>query len=243
MLKSLTSLKKLKSKSLMAAGILSTTVLMTGCLDDLETPETPPAAYISIYQGSPDAPAMDIYANANKVNNYPLNYSEVLAYSPFYIGERTFKFSTFNSATSLLEKDFTLEEDAVYSMYVMDEVDNLNAILVEDSWNDPVADSAQVRLIHLSPDTDEVYLKITEVEDPITGSVAFGSATEFSDVISDIYTVEVKSVETDETLLTANSIELRGNRVYTFVLKGLSTSTEATTKRDLQLITNYINYY
>lgn len=242
MIKGLNSLKNISFRGLLTAGILGSTLMMSSCLDDFDGPDATPAAYITIYQGSPDAPAMDIYANANKVNNYPLNYSELLAYSPFYIGDRTFKFSSFNSTTSLLEKDFTLEQDVIYSMYVMDEVENLDAILVEDEWKEPVADSAQVRLVHLSPDTEEVYLEIEEIEEAITPSVAFGFPSGFQEIIADIYTVHIKSVETGETLLTAEDIDLKGNRVYTFVMRGLGTTLESNKKRDLQLITNYVNY-
>ena len=134
---------------LMATGLLAGSLLLTSCLDDVESPELPPAAYVSIFQGSTDAPAMDIFANQNRVNQNPVEYTQVLPYSAFYPGTRDFRFSAFNSATSLLEKNFVLKADSVYSVFVANKATGIDAILVKDVWEEPSAEKAQLRFVHL----------------------------------------------------------------------------------------------
>ncbi|QYH38105.1 DUF4397 domain-containing protein [Algoriphagus sp. NBT04N3] len=242
MVKNFISSPRFKSKWSLVATLIGLPILVSGCLNNFDTPPTQPAAYISIYQGSPDAPAMDIFANQNRVNNQPLNFAEVLAYSPFYVGERSFRFSSFNSTTTLLQKDFTIEQDAIYSMFVLDKVADLDAILIEDEWTLPSADSAQVRMVHLSPDTGEVFLQFSNLSTPVTNNMNFGDDSNFTMVKKNTYNVQVKSVATGDVLLSANDVQINGNRVYTFVLRGLAETTNQTQKMDLQLITNYVNF-
>lgn len=236
-------IKTISKKGLsVVAGLLTGSLLLTGCMDDLDSPDLPPAAYVSIFQGSPDAPAMDVFANQNRVNQSPLDYTEILAYSAFYPGTRDFRFSAFNSATSLLEKDFVLKADSVYSVFVADETAEMDAFIVKDVWADPSPEKAQIRLVHLSPDTEEVYLEVSGKTTPLIEDSNFKTASEFEELAKGSFTLTVKSATTNATLIQSGTLELRGNRVYTLILRGLKSETSGDKKLDLQLITNYINY-
>lgn len=226
----------------LAASLLIISLSLTSCLDNLDAPELPPAAYVSIFQGSTDAPAMDIFANQNRVNQNPVEYAQVIPYSAFYPGTRDFRFSAFNSATALLEKDFVLKADSVYSVFVADKTAGIDAILVKDIWADPVAEKAQLRFVHLSPDTDPVYLQISGSTTPLVAGSNFKSISDFKELAKGNFTLTVKSSETDETLIQTGTLELKGNRVYTLILRGLSSESTGDKKLDLQLITNYIHY-
>ena len=223
-------------------GLIAGSLLLTGCMDDLESPELPPAAYVSIYQGSPAAPAMDVFANQNRVNQNPLNYTEVLAYSAFYPGTRDFRFSGFNSATSLLEKNFVLKADSVYSVFVTDKTAGIDAILVKDVWAEPKAEKTQIRFVHLSSDTEKVYLQASGVTSPLVTDSNFKSVSDFKELNKGNFTLTVKSATTNETLIQSGTLELKGNRVYTLILRGMKSETTGGKKLDLQLITNFINY-
>ncbi|MDX5337692.1 MAG: DUF4397 domain-containing protein [Cyclobacteriaceae bacterium] len=230
------------SKSILAGLALATSAVLTSCLGDLESPTLPPTAYVSIYQGSPDAPALDIFANANKVNREPMQFSQVLAYNAFYPGNRDFRFSPYNSATSLLEKDFKLAADSVYSLFVVNESTQLDAILVKDEWEEPSADKSQLRLIHLSPDTEAVHLKINNAATPIVSNAAYKSNSDFIEITPGKSTLTISLAGSGETLLTSGSLDLKGNRVYTLVLRGLKSQASGDKKLDIQLITNYFSF-
>lgn len=227
---------------LTATSLLAGSLLLSSCLDNLDSPELPPAAYVTIFQGAPSAPAMDIFANQNRVNQNPLEYSQILPYSAFYPGVRDFRFSAFNSATSLLEKDFELKADSVYSVFVADNAEGIDAILVKDIWEEPTEDKAQLRFVHLSPDTEEVYLEVSGSTSPLAEESVFKSVSGFEELAKGNFTLTVKSAETNETLIQTGTLELKGNRVYTLILRGLHGEESGTKKLDLQLITNFINY-
>lgn len=233
------------SKNLMLKSALVATMtllgglLLTSCMSDLEAPQLPPAAYVSIYQGSPDAPALDIFANANRVTNMPLNYSEVLAYSAFYPGNRTFRIAPYNSATSLVEKQFPLEADSVYSFFVVQEGAAVNALLAEDVWTEPATNRIQLRLVNLSPDAGELSLQVGNAAADVVTGVDFKEVTDFKDLPSGNTTLRIKSA-TGTTLLTSGTLDLRSKRIYTLIVRGKKSETSGDKKLDIQLITNFI---
>ncbi len=227
---------------MVAASLVIGSLSLTSCLDNLESPELPPAAYVSIFQGSTEAPAMDVFANQNRVNQTPLEYAQIIPYSAFFTGTRDFRFSAFNSATALLEKDFVLKADSVYSVFVADQAEGIDAIMVKDIWEDPTEDKAQLRFVHLSSDTEEVYLQVSGSNTPLVAGSNFKSISDFEELAKGNFTLTVKSSETDETLIQTGTLELKGNRVYTLILRGLSSESTGDKKLDLQLITNYIHY-
>jgi hypothetical protein len=231
-----------RTKSILAGLSLLAGTALTSCFGDLEAPALPPTAYVSIYQGSPDAPAMDIFANANKVNREPMGFSQALAYQSFYPGNRDFRFSPFNSATSLIEKTFKLDADTVYSLFLVNKTANLDAILVKDKWKNPNAEKAQLRLVHLSPDTEGVNLLLNQGTTPIISTTTYKSASQFVEVPKGNVTLALKSEGSGQTLITSGTLELKGNRVYTLVVRGLKEVTTGDQKLDIQLLTNYIHY-
>ncbi|WP_425640007.1 DUF4397 domain-containing protein [Algoriphagus yeomjeoni] len=230
-----------KLKSLATVALLTGTLGLTSCLDNDDMMDFPDAGYISIYNGAPNNTGVIVYADQNQVNNSPIKYKDVLAYQNFFPGDRLFKFSDPNSLTSLLEKEYEIKIDSVYSMFVLEEGGELDAVLVDDDWSEPNADEAQIRMINLSPDAGSVTLKLDEVDNPFFEGIAFKSNSDFESLDSDTYKLTVVSA-TGEVLATASNVELIGNRVYTLVLRGYNQSTENTKKLDLQLLTNYIDY-
>lgn len=238
---SVKSLAMKNFKSLATVALLAGTMGLTSCLDDDDQLEYPDAGYVSIYNGAASNSGIIVFADQNQVNNFPLKYSEVLPYSNFYPGDRLFKFSEPNSLTSLLEKEFEIKVDSVYSLYVLEDVGELDAVLVDDDWSEPTAEEAQIRLINLSPDAGSVSLLIDEVETPLFSDLAFKSNSEFESLPTKVYDISVVSTD-GETLTSATNVELKGNRVYTLVLRGYEQTTDNAKKLDLQLLTNYIDY-
>ena len=229
-------------RSLATVALLAGTLGLTSCLDnDDDMLDYPDAGYISIYNGAPGNAGVIVYADQNQVNNFPIKYKEVLAYQNFFPGDSLFKSSDPNSLTSLLEKEYEIKVDSVYSMFVLEDQGELDAVLVDDDWSEPNADEAQIRMINLSPDAGSVTLKLDEVVDPFFEGIAFKSNSEFESLDSDTYKLTVVS-STGEVLATATNVELIGNRVYTLVLRGYKQSTENAKKLDMQLLTNYIDY-
>ncbi|MEN2281181.1 DUF4397 domain-containing protein [Algoriphagus sp. SE2] len=229
-------------KNLITLLFIGATVFLTSCLDNENTMPLPPAGYVLVYQGSPNAPEMDIYANQNKINNFPIKYTEGISYGPFYIGERTFRFTSAYSSSVLLEKNFIVKADSVYSIFVLDNVDQIDAVMIQDEWENPIAEEAQIRLVNLSPDAGNVSLEVSGQMSTFTDDLEFGSASDFEGISIGTYDFTIKSKNSGEVLVTANDIELNGNHIYSLILRGLESTADTNKKLDLQLITNYTNY-
>ncbi|EAZ79709.1 DUF4397 domain-containing protein [Algoriphagus machipongonensis] len=233
---------KNRFKVLLSLAVIGATFTLTSCLDDDNNTPLPPAGYVLIYHGSPDAPDTDIYADQNKVNNFPISYTQGLSYSPFYIGERTFKFTNVNSLSSFLQKDFMVKADSVYSLFLVNNFDNVDAIMIPDNWGETTNETSQFRLVNISPDAGSVSLEITGENTDIVTDLASLESSDFQEMESGVYDFVVKSTTSGETLVSATDIELRGNRIYTLILRGLVSATDEKTKLDLQLVTNYTNF-
>ena len=229
-----------KLRTFATLALLGGTLGLTSCLDDDIEP-VPDSGYISVYNGAPDSPGLIVSTDVRDVNNFPLKYSQTLSYNSYYPGERQFYFSEQYSVTTLFEKEFTVKIDSVYSMYIVQDGEDLDAILVNDDWSEPNEAEAQIRFLNLSPDAGNVNVVFNESENPIFASTDFKDNTAFEMVDQDLYDIEVIS-ESGEVLVSASGVNLLGNRVFTLILKGYKETTDADKKLDLQLLTNYINY-
>ncbi|PZX51301.1 uncharacterized protein DUF4397 [Algoriphagus chordae] len=238
---SLKSFANTNLKSLAFLALVAGVMGLTSCMNDNDPYDYPDAGYISIYNGAPSSPAMIVYADQNRVNDFPLKYSDVLSYKNFFPGDRLFKFSEANSLTSLLEKQFEIKVDSVYSMFIVEAAGEMDAVLVDDDWSEPTDGEAQLRMVNLSPDAGSVSLMIDEVETPMFTDLAFKANSEFESLDNNTYNLTVVS-SSGEVLASATNVDLKGSRVYTLVLRGYELSTDPSKKLDLQLLTNYIDY-
>ena len=239
---SVKSLAKNKIKSLASLALLAGTIGLTSCLDnDDNLNQVPDAGYISVYNGAPKSPGLIVSTDVRDVNSFPLKYSQTLSYNSYFPGERQFFFSEEYSVTTLFEKEFTVKVDSVYSMYIIQDEDNLDALLIDDDWLEPNEAEAQIRFLNLSPDAGKVKVIFNETETPIFTEIDFKGNTPFEKVDQDLYDIEVIS-ESGEVLVSASGVNLVGNRVFTLILKGFKAETDSGKKLDLQLLTNYINY-
>jgi hypothetical protein len=216
-------------------------ILFSGCVNDLEQPAQAPSAFVSIYHGSPDGPDLDIYAESKKINNQPLLFGQSFPYSGFFAGERRLRFNPFNAQNTLLEKNVTLLQDKIYTVFLVNKAADIDAIQVEDIWEVPDGLKAQMRLVHLSPDSGDLEVSIAE-QTPFGPSTAYLSISDFLEMEKGKVKVVVKSKSTGEVLVTVNEIELLGNRVYTLVVRGFANPSNGNNPISVQLLTNFIKF-
>ncbi len=230
------------SKSISALTLIVSTICLFGCLPDNNDQPLPDTAFVTIYHGSPDAPEIDIYAEARKITQSPLRFGESFPYSQFFVGKRLLRFSPHLAVNTLLESEFTFEKNKVYSVFLANTVSELQAIQVEDIWTEPDADHAQIRLAHLSPDSGEIEVILNQNIRHFGEGHSFREISEFKKIEKGKYRVEVISKATGEVLVSSNEIDLRGNRVYSLVIRGFETPINTNKPLSIQLITNYIKF-
>lgn len=238
----LTRLKrKIAGLALPFSTMLITLILFSGCFNDIEQPSQAPSAFVSIYHGSPDGPDLDIYAESKIINNQPLLFGQSFPYSGFFVGERRLRFNPFNAQNTILEKNVTLAQDKIYTVFLVNKAANLEAIQVEDIWEEPDGSKTQVRLAHLSPDAGDLEISIGN-QTPFGASTPYLAISEFLELEKGKVKVVVKSKSTGEVLVTVNEIELLGNRVYSLVVRGFANPANGNNRISVQLVTNFIRF-
>ena len=192
-------------------------ILFSGCVNDLEQPAQAPSAFVSIYHGSPDGPDLDIYAESKKINNQPLLFGQSFPYSGFFAGERRLRFNPFNAQNTLLEKNVTLLQDKIYTVFLVNKAADIDAIQVEDIWEEPDGLKTQMRLVHLSPDSGDLEVSIAE-QTPFGPSTTYLSISDFLELEKGKVKVEVDGMQKGKYVLEVYKVGYKVNDVYAYYL-------------------------
>jgi len=227
-------------------GLLSLALIpfLTSCLDDDDANVNPePVAYVSFYHGLPNLPSIQIEVDNNRYNTNPFDYSTYFDYGRFYTGNRNFSFKLGNAANSVLDTLVKFEADKAYSFFLSEEEEeDFIPIIVEDEIESPASGKAMIRLVHLSPDAPEVNLQIGEEEEELFKNQAYREVSDFVEIAAGRVDFNLLSSEDGDTLISAESINIREGRIYTLVARGYTDNSTAAKSLSLQLVRNYPNY-
>lgn len=229
-------------KTLLSALLLSSMFLMNSCLQDRDPGPQPDAGFLTIYHGVADGPAMDIFTEMGRINNSPLTYSNSFPYSQFYVGERVLRFTPSNAANTLLETTHTLEKDKVYSIFLVNRLAEMEAVKIEDKWEEPTSELAQIRIAHLSPDAGNIRIEIGDEEEFFGEKIEYQDFSAFKAIEKGKTSIKVYTEDGSEELISVDEIDIRGNRVYTLIVRGLKDPQNSNNPLSIQLMTNYIRF-
>jgi hypothetical protein len=205
-------------------GIALMTLTITGCLDD-DSPARPnfPVAFVSIYNGSPNGPDLDIQVDNKQINPTPFEYGDFSGYLRFYTGDRNLKFGPAEASSVNIDTTVTFERNKVYSVFVVDEYENASVVVLTDNSDLPAEGKAKVRVIHLSPDAPEIDVAIEGETGVIADNLSFKETSSIVEVDADELTFKVLSADGSEVLLTVPSINLQSRGYYTIIVRGYAT--------------------
>lgn len=198
-------------------------LVMASCLDD-DTQATPdiPVSYVSLYNASPNAPELNILVDNRPINNGPFEYADNTGYLRFYTGERNLKFGPYGANNVTLDTVVTLADDQVYSIFVVDNIEHAELLVLRDtSTSAPAAGKAMIRFVNLSPDADPLALKVKDAESTLTQQESFKQATPFMEVDAKDYNFEVVSAA--GTQLSLPNISLPEGSYQTVIVRGYKT--------------------
>ncbi|OKL39010.1 DUF4397 domain-containing protein [Pontibacter flavimaris] len=195
-------------------------------------------AEVMVVHASPDAPGVDLLINDVKVNSSALTYPNNTGYLEVPAGMQNVKVNAAGTATTVIEADLDLKQDKDYTVFAINTLDNIEALVLEDNLTDPAAGMAHVRFVHLSPDAPAVDIAVAG--GPVLFSNrAFKSATDFTPVAAGTYTLEVRPAGTMTVALTIPDVELRDDMIYTVFAKGFLQAPEGNTNTlGAQIIVN-----
>ena len=226
--------------------IVAAMISLTACLDTKDAPEPTPVGYINLYNAAPnDGSSLDIYLNDNKVNTTAFDYSKYSGYLNFPAGSNTLKFNQYNASTKLLESTFNVDADKPYTFFIINEGTQLSTLILKDSSGVATAGKARLRFIHLSPNPSllvDLNLKVADTPDStFFEGKSYKSASEFIEVPSKIYSLDLINKADGSVLTTLADVNLESAKYYTIIAKGFDPGkipTGNNNKITLQLLKN-----
>lgn len=200
---------------------LALVIVLASCMDDGDdlVGEPVEVAYVSIYHAAPDAPEFDIVVDGRVINNNPFEYSAYSGYLNFFTGDREIKFNVVNANNSLIDTTFNFEDGKAYSVFAVNTLPNVEALLVVDSAASPAAGKAMVRFVNLSPDAAAFELTADD-STPLFEAQSFKGATQFQEIDADTYTFGVRNEGGSDTIVSAAGVDITPGKYYTIITRG-----------------------
>lgn len=212
-------------------------LVMVSCLDDDPQNESIAVAYVSIYHASPNAPELDVIVDDRQVNR--LDFTDYTGYLNFYTGERHLKINPFNASNSLIDTTITLADGAFYSVFIVNNLPNVEALTVRDSTNAPSEGKAKVRFINLSPDAGSLEISSNDEGSSLFGPREFKQPSHFVEVDAASSSFVLSSAGSNDELVTVSDVELRSGRFYTIIARGFTNPPAGNNNElSLEVITN-----
>lgn len=205
--------------------IACVSLVMGGCLDDDSNDNIVdiPVSYVSLYHASPNAPALNVVVDDRLINgNAPLEYADHTGYLRFYTGQRTLEFGPYGANNVALDTAVTLEKNRAYSIFVVDNYENAEVLVLHDSSaTGPATGKAMIRFVNLSPDAAPLTLKVKDAAGNLTDAQPFKGATAFQEVDAQSYNFEVTA--DGESVLNIPNVSLQSGAYKTVLVRGYKT--------------------
>lgn len=201
---------------LIAAGALALSVAVpVGAASD---------AMVRVLHGSPDAPSVDVFVNATKVDALSgVTFGQLTAYAAVPGGTYSIKVcaTADNTVCPIGPINLTFEAGKKYTIAASDLLAQIKANVFEDG--SPVAGKASVRVVHLSADTPAVDVLTQDGATKVVDNLAYPDATGYLQLAPGSYDLKV-CAHADNTVcpLDPAALDLAGGTAYTvFAVGGL----------------------
>ena len=209
-----------KYPSLFLVLIFGITVF-TACSEDEEmvTPTPTAKAKVLVTHASPDAPGVDLLVD-NTVAGTNLTFPNSTGYLEVNSGTRNVKVNVTGTSTTAIEANLNLTADKNYSVFAVNNVASIEAVVLEDDLTSPASGKAHVRFVHLSPNAPAVDITLSDGT-IVFGDYTFKEASAFTPLNAGTYDLQVRLAGTSTVVLDLPGISLTTGKIYTVFAKGL----------------------
>src|SRR5690606_6219069 len=95
-----------------------------------------------------------------------------------------------------------------YSLFAINRLPEVEALLVVDSADSPASGKAMVRFVNLSPDAPAFDVTTGESSAPLFESQSFKQATQFREIDAATYKFDVTAAGEQDALVSASGVEI-----------------------------------
>ena len=196
----------------------------TGGSMETETESDP--ASVRVAHMSPNAPNVDVYVDGSAaLEDVP--FGAVSDYLDVPAGARTVEITAAGDPdTSVFEGDVTVESGQAYTVAAAGEIGDgadeaFGPLVLEDDNTAPGADTARLRVVHVSPDAPAVDVTAESTGDALFDGVAYTESGSV-EVPADDYTVQIRgdTESNDGDVVADFDVSLEGDQVYTAFAAG-----------------------
>jgi hypothetical protein len=178
-------------------------------------------AMVRVIHGSPDAPAVDVYADGTAIVE-GLAFGEITDYlavpgATYAIRVCAAGSDGTDDANCPIIADLTFEAGTKYTVAASDLVAQIKADVFEDG--NATAGAARVRVVHLSADTPAVDVR-PDGGEPVVENLAYRDATGYLELPGGEYDLEVCATGTDTCPLDLDPLEVANGTAYSVFAVG-----------------------
>ena len=217
------------------AGVVFSGLFMGSCLNDNGDIDIPgEGGYVAFINASPDSEGLIFYSNDDLVNSNNTDYSEFFGYVLFEPGTKSMVVS--NGEEDLDTLSLNVNLNRFYSVFAVNEYDNLQLVAYEDNYTVPAPGKASMRFIQLSPDAPALRILIegNNEASPIYQYLQSSAFTDVNETISKkLFLVDA---ETNDTILTKNNITFQSGVSYSVFSRGFYNTDDEDQQLDVQII-------
>ncbi|MEI6312870.1 MAG: DUF4397 domain-containing protein [Bacteroidota bacterium] len=208
---------------LLATLLVSAIMILPSCKKE----EDKTYANILVTHASPNAPGVDLLVDTKVVNTAALNFPNNTGYLAVESGTRNIKVNASGTSTTVINADLTFEKDKNYSIFAVDSLSKISAIVLTDDLTAPASGKAHVRFVHLSPNAPAVDVAVASSGAVVFGNKSFKEYTAFTPLDAGSYNLDVRVAGTTTVALTLPTITLEAGKIYTVYAKGFIGGTGA----------------
>jgi len=208
---------------------------LNSCTKDVATTGT---AYLSMVNTSPTLGTYNFYFDGTKLNTVAVPFGGTTAYVNYTVGDHTAKFTTETGSESLLTKSVSLAENGVYSLFLIERPEKLDALLIQDVMTVASTEQAFIRFINLSPDAPALDLAVTGATDRLVSGKLYKVASDFQAISPNTYAFDIRESSTNHVKATLSAVTLTAGKYYTVISRGLLNVGEIDQPFSAQVITN-----
>lgn len=209
----------MKRIQLIALSLLCTTAF-AACGDDDDGSGPAATSLLRVVHDSPDAPNVDVRFNGMVV----LSDVPYLAASDFLevpSGPATLEVLVAGSDVVAIRADVDLATDVAYSVFAVNLVAEIDAVVLVDNLAPPASGDARLRLVHGAPSAGSVDVYISGPDDPLgeplLENVPYLAVADDLTVPAGTYRVRITAAGTTDVAIDTGDLPLQSGVAYTAV--------------------------
>ena len=176
------------------------------------------SASIRFVHTSPDAQAVDVYINNERVFTN-ISYKNISEYVQLSVGVYEIEIYLAGEASDpILKKSLSVDSNTYYTVGAINEGNNIQLMFWKDDKNVPSSET-KLRFMNLSPDSPNIDVAV-QGGDVVFSNVSFTEVTDYLGLTPMTVDLEVRVAGTKDVLFTLDRIKFRPDIGYTAIVVG-----------------------